>query len=346
MSDSIENKVLFSSDSHVMEPPDLWSRAVDGAPEFPAHKVGVGFQSHPGGWDPNARLTEMVADGVSAEVLYPTLGLRLFGLDDAKLQEACFRCYNDWIIEYSSVSPNRLVGIGAIPTYNIDVAIAELERCQKGGLKGGLVWQVPHPDFPFTSNHYDRFWAAAEALEMPISIHILTGHGYDKQRDLAMSVHEGLEAYRGSVNLKLGDIQNAIFDLIFTGILERHPKLKIVIVENEIGWIPWILQQWDYYAKRFGEVNPLPITMPPSHYFHRQIFATFFNDAVGARGLEAWGIDNCMWSNDFPHGNSTWPNSRQVIARDLGLLPEDSLTQIVVGNVTKLYNMEVPAAVG
>src|SRR3990170_1084003 len=138
---AVASDLIISSDSHVMEPVDLWKKSVpdnyrEAAPLFPPHQVGEGFQQHAGGWDPNARMKEMEADGLSAEVLYPTLGLDLFGLDDAGLQEACFRAYNDWLIEYCQVAPKRLLGIPSISVYNIDHAVKELEPCTKAGLKG------------------------------------------------------------------------------------------------------------------------------------------------------------------------------------------------------------------
>lgn len=344
---SITQEVIISADSHVMEPPELWVTRVpeffkDRAPRFPEHKVGEGFQKHPGGQDPIARIQEMEVDGLSAEVLYPTLGLGLFGLDDAALQEACFRVYNDWLIDYCQVAPDRLIGVPTISVYNIDHAVQELNRCKKGGLKGAIIWQAPHKDLPFYSEHYNRFWAAAQELDMPVSLHILTGHNYSKN----MESRKGVEHYRGSVNLKMMDVVNALFELIFYGVLERFPRLKIVTVENEIGWMPFYLQQWDYYYRRFRGVNPPPIDKDPSEYFIRQIYGTFFNDAVGGRNLEWWGVDNCMWSNDFPHPNSTWPNSRRVIERDLGRLSADKRTKILSTNVTRLYGLEIPQHAG
>ncbi|MCZ6906134.1 MAG: amidohydrolase family protein, partial [Deltaproteobacteria bacterium] len=334
-------EIIISADSHVMEPPDLWAKGVpasfkDKAPRFPEHKVGEGFQKHPGGQDPHCRIQEMEVDGLSAEILYPTLGLDLFGLDDPALQEACFRTYNDWLIEYCQTSPQRLIGIPAISVYNIDHAVQELERCHKAGLKGAIIWQAPHADLPFRSDHYDRFWAAAQDLDAPVSLHILTGHSYHKFKEK----RTGVEHYRGSVNLKLLDIANAVFELVFYGVLERYPRLKIVTVENEIGWMPFLFQQWDYYYRRFREVDPPPINKDPSEYFNRQIYPTFFNDSVGGHNLEWWGIDNCMWSNDYPHPNSTWPNSRKVIERDLGHLPAEKLTKLLYTNVGKLYQLE------
>src|SRR4051812_24643007 len=155
--------VIISADSHVMEPVDLWKKGVpeqhrEAAPLFPPHKLGEGFQQRAGGGDPHARIKEMEVDGVSAEVLYPTLLLSLFALNDAALQQACFRVYNDWLMEYCSVNRNRLIGIAAISIYDVDHAVKELERCRKAGLRGALIWQAPHPDLPFPSSHYEKFW--------------------------------------------------------------------------------------------------------------------------------------------------------------------------------------------
>src|SRR5512141_1408314 len=258
--------LIISSDSHVMEPVDLWKNGVsakyrDAAPLFPPHQVGEGFQQHAGGWDAKARMKEMEVDGLSAEVLYPTLGLDLFAIDDAGLQEECFRVYNDWLIDYCSTDTTRLIGIPAIPVYNIDNGIKELERCRKAGLKGAIIWQAPHKDLPFTSDHYEKFWSACEELDAPVSLHILTGHSYNKDKN-----RKGVERYRGSVNLKLMDIANALFEFIFYGVLQKNPKLKIVSVENEVGWFPFMTQQWDYYYNRFRASNPPPITRNPSEF--------------------------------------------------------------------------------
>ena len=147
-------EVLISSDSHVIEPADLLKQRVphamrDRAPLFKHQALGGGFQGHPGGADPNCRIEEMETDGLSAEVLYPTYLLDLFAMDDGQLQAACFRAYNDWLMEYCQAAPKRLFGIAAISVYDIDEAVNELARCKKAGLKGSIIWQVPHPKLPF-----------------------------------------------------------------------------------------------------------------------------------------------------------------------------------------------------
>jgi predicted TIM-barrel fold metal-dependent hydrolase len=348
----IDNEILISADSHVSEDGNLWvdrlpAKYKDAAPRFPVRdQGGTGrFEGKSGGWDPRERLKEMATDGVSAEVLYPTLGLRLFGMDDAELQEACFRVYNDWLLDYCSVALDRLLGVACISAYNIDNAVAEMERTRKAGMVSAMIWQAPHPDLPFKSEHYNKLWAASQDLDMPISLHILTGHNYSKDGLGNTGQRAGVEHYRGSVNLKTFDAINAFFDLIFYGVLERYPKLRLVNVENEVGWIPFFLQQWDYYYRRFGATNPPPITMKPSEYFFRQIYVTFFDDASGGHNFDWWGTDNCMWSNDYPHPNSTWPHSRDVIARDLGHLSADVRKKLVCDNVARLFDLKVPAGV-
>ena len=169
-----------------------------------------------------------------------------------------------------------------------------------------------------------------------MSLHILTGHSYNKDKN-----RSGVERYRGSVNLKLMDIANALFEIIFYGVLERYPQLKIVSVENEGGWMPFMSQQWDYYYRRFRGANPPPITKDPSEYLHNQVYSCFFNDSVCGHNLEWWGQDNVMWSNDFPHPNSTWPNSLKIIERDIGHLPLEIQTKVLATNVSTLYNLDL-----
>src|SRR5207244_8666367 len=140
----IAEEIIVSADSHIMEPDDLWVKNLpaslkDKYPKYPPRKA---LGEKPGGWDPRARIKEMEVDGVSAEVLYPTLGLRLFALEDAELQEACFQIANDWLIDYCKVHPDRLIGIPVLSIYNIKNAIKELERCKKEGLVASLRAQV------------------------------------------------------------------------------------------------------------------------------------------------------------------------------------------------------------
>jgi uncharacterized protein len=310
---------------------------------------GAIFRARPGGHDPHARLGEMALDSVRAEVLYPTLGLRLFALEDADLQERCFRRYNEWIARFCDVDRSRLLGVGMIPAYDIGAAVDELRFCAQRGLRGALVWQAPHPDLPFSGRHYDPLWAEAERLHMPISMHILTGYDFSRKTlDVpADRVHEiGLDLYRNAVQDKLSGIMATLFDLVFSGALERFPGLRVVLVENEVGWLPFVAEQWDYYYERFRATNPAPISRPPSSWLGGQVFVTFFRDPIAGRLFEWWGTDLCMWSNDFPHGNSTWPHSADVIRRNLGHLPAAALDALLRGTAMHVYGVSALPGVG
>jgi len=334
----IGSEIIISADSHIMEPEDLWLNALPTSlkekyPKYPPRK-SPGEKA--GGWDPKARIKEMEVDGVSAEVLYPTLGLRLFALEDAELQEACFRIANDWMIEYCKVHPERLVGIPMISLYNLQNAVKELERCKKGGLVGCLIWQVPPENLSFTSDYYDPFWKAAQDLNMPVNLHILTGFNYSRFE------RKGLDIYRATVNTKLSDAANSLFDLVFSGVLARFPKLKFVYVENEVGWIPFFAHEWDKYFVRHRPKMPLPYMKKlPGEYVAEQVYATFFSDPTGGRLMSWFGQDTFMWSNDYPHAASTWPHSRQVIAEELGHLPREVLRKVVRENVLRLYGLRL-----
>jgi predicted TIM-barrel fold metal-dependent hydrolase len=340
------SELLISSDSHVMESLDLWAERLpsslrERAPSYDHLRETNVSQAHPGGNDPRERVKEMTVDGVSGEVLYPTIAMDQFGIKDAALQEACFRVYNDWLIEYCNAGPKALYGIACISLYQIDNAIREMERAKKAGMRGVLIWQIPPAALSFASDHYERFWAAAQDLDMPVSLHILTGEPYGPGELVTRFANApGLEILREAVNTKLLYVTNALLDIVGSGVLERFPRLKIVLVENEVSWLPFVLSQWDKYSARGGRFATA-MKLLPSEYFKRQVYATFFNDAPIRTLLQDWGFDNCMWSNDFPHPNSTWPHSRDVIARDLGHLSPALRKKLVSENAVRLYNLSL-----
>ena len=345
--------LLVSSDSHVMESTTLWVGRLPenmraDAPRFVKPQV---VQGRPGGTEPAARVDEMAVDGVSAEVLYPTLGLQLFALEDLALQEACFGVYNDWVSEYCKVAPQKLVGIAALSAYQIDHAVLELERAKKQGIKGGMIWQTPPPELQFYTRHYDPLWAAAQSMQMPMSLHIVTGFDWSKAlREETRSgkpwtdedkEKTGLYGLR-YLNAKVYTAMNALHDIIFSGVFNRFPDLKLVLVENNIGWLPFMLAQWDnkFKKKMSGDLKKLP-----SEYFRDHCYATFIEDPVGGQNLAWWGVDNSMWSNDYPHNASSWPHSRRTVKEDLGHLSEATLKKVLWETACKLYDLEKPAAV-
>jgi predicted TIM-barrel fold metal-dependent hydrolase len=217
-----------------------------------------------------------------------------------------------------------------------------------------MLWQVPHPDLPFRSHHYDPIWEAAVRLGLPVSLHILSGFEYDvtkvseqKAPSSGMAADEAadfrqVDRLKRTVNLKLFAALDSTLELVVGGVFERFPALKVVIVENEIGWLPFAVTQWDYFCLKRNtsggaEQAASGLTKLPSAYVGQNIYATFFRDVLSANIFDSWGSDTFMWSNDFPHNNSTWPESRQFIEQQLAGVGDDVLMKVLRTNAERLY---------
>ena len=366
---------LVSSDSHVNEPPDLWVQRLDkkyrdraphlingyeGRPgqfwvvegHMPAavsQGLGAGLKpeelpeffgegggydrARPGGWDPAERLKDMEEDGVEADVIYCSLSFRIFWLQDAALQRACFEVYNNWLAEYCSYAPRILAGQALISLYDIDLAVKDLRRCAKLGLKGAMIWASPPEDRFYNSPTYDPFWAEAQELNMPITLHSVTGMGPESQRPMG-------DRYVRSIALH-HEVQRSIVTLIFSGVMERFPRLKFVSGENEAGWIPFFLMRLDQIQEEYRYLYPTSLTMKASEYFQRQMYATIIDDPVAVGARHQIGVDNIMWSSDYPHTVSSWPNSWQVVERDFQGVSEDERRKMLRDNVISLYGMDL-----
>jgi predicted TIM-barrel fold metal-dependent hydrolase len=361
---------ILSADSHVIEPADVWTARIDkrfldraprvikhagsregdffvaeGLRPFPvagfavagvdpkdfAEKMAGGYPGvRPSAWDPDLRIKDQERDGVSGEVLYPSLGMRLFQMEDGELRAACFRAYNDWLAEYCAHSPGRLAGVAMVSLDDPLEGVEELKRAASKGLRGAMIWGAAPAERPYSDPSYDPFWAAAHDLGTPISLHILTERrgGSDFQ-----SVMKGYPALHHAVERSLAEI-------IFAGVLERFPNLKLVSVENDIGWIPHFLQRLDHSFEKYRYLEKQTIANPPSYYFRRQVAATFQDDRVGVVMRHFIGVKNLMWGSDFPHSDSTWPNSLEVIARDFEGVPDDERRQMTSDNVAALYGFD------
>jgi predicted TIM-barrel fold metal-dependent hydrolase len=292
-----------------------------------------------GGWKPADRIKDMDIDGVEAEVIYTTLGFRQFWMKDAALQRACFRAYNEWLADYCSYAPKRLVGVALISLYDIEDAVKELRRCQRMGLKGAMIWASPPEDRSYGDSLYDPFWAAAQELGVPVSLHSVTGMGPESQGMRAMG-REVKPVDRYVRRVALGDeVKRSLTVFVFSGVLERFPRLKLVSAENEVSWLPFVLQRWDQAFDDFRYMAPVPLKAKPSDYFHRQIYATFIDDPIGVKNRHQIGIENMMWSSDYPHTASSWPHSREIVGRDFAGVPEDEKWTIVRKNAIRLYNL-------
>jgi len=367
---------LISADSHFVEPPRMWAERMDrrfsdraphaekleGKPgEFlvcediaPAPLAGFfsagvppkemaefmkrGFDEAPKGvHDPAERLKDQDRDGVDAEVIYTSMGMPLFGLEDAEFRAACFRAFNDWATDYCAYSLKRLIPLGLITLEDIPAAVAELERIKRRGMAGAMIWGEAPPDRPYSHRDYDPFWAAAQEIEMPISLHILTGaKGTAGHASKVLNPNmKGLEFITGVISM-IHPIERSLTALIFGGVFERFPRLKIVSAENDVAWIPFFMYRVDKYGARG---NNSKLSLKPSEYIKRQVYATFINDPVFMNLLDWYPADNIMWSSDYPHGQATFPHSQEYVAEHLSKVAEPDRRKIVRDTAAKLYNM-------
>jgi predicted TIM-barrel fold metal-dependent hydrolase len=299
--------------------------------------------ARPSGWDPVERLKDQDIDGVHAEVLYTTLGMTLFGLHDADLQRACFKAYNDWLSEFCSHNPNRLIGAALISLEDVGEASKELQRVAKNGLKGAMIWGAPPRERPYTSREYDPFWATAQDLQTPLSLHVITGKKPPKSEEERKKVRmapRDPSFVRGYMSL-IHEVQRSLTDIIFGGVMMRFPRIKFVSAENDTGWIPHYMYRLDHAYEKFGVLMSEPIDMKPSEYVRRNLWATFQDDPIGPMLFRYFGEDNFMWASDFPHTDSTWPNSLKVIEQDFEGVPASVKQKIICDNAAKLYHIDL-----
>src|SRR5262252_478863 len=369
--------LVLSSDSHVFEPPGLWQTRIDAVFRDRAPRIeridggdyivveadqilsGIGLISNAGarfdapetisgqarfedvqrgGYDPEQHLKDMALDGVAGEVLYPSQGLFYFRVTDTPLLSAIFRAYNGWLAEFCRTDPRRLKGIAMINLDDVQDGIRELERAARLGLSGAMITEHPLEHRRYDQPEYEPFWAAATALDMPLSLHTATrrqgkirGAGEKTLRDASS---RSTKAFYPALSM---------CDMIFSGVFERYPRLTVAIVEFELSWAPHILTSMDYtYRERHGEaIYRFQDGMKPSDFFHRNVVLSFQEDAVGIRLRDVIGVDNMMWGSDYPHSESTFPQSRKILAEILAGVPEAEQAKIVGGNTARVYGFDV-----
>jgi predicted TIM-barrel fold metal-dependent hydrolase len=363
---------LISADSHFVEPPTMWAERIDkkfrdraphtvkdlngrGGEWFVCENItpmtvagffgaGVpsaelvehnkrGFDAAPKSvWDPAFRVADQDRDGVQAEVIYTSMGMPLFGLDDAELRASCFRAFNDWASEYCSYDLKRLIPLGLITLEDIPGAVAELQRIAKKGVKGAMIWAEPPSERPYSDPGYEPFWAAAADLNMPLSLHILTARG-------------GTGANPSGKNFLLSlanlhhQIERSLSVLVYGGVLEKFPNLKIVSAENDVGWMAYFMYRLDTIQNRLGAMGGMKLQLRASEYIKRQVYATFISDPVFVDSLERYGPDNIMWSSDYPHTAATFPRSQQIVEKRFGTLPDEQRRKIVHDTAARVYGL-------
>ena len=350
---------IISSDSHVRitheavkahMPRDLhagYDAAVDkiggggvaqrpGQNEIPDWLEGVNHAiGRPGNHDPVERLADMDLDGVDVEVLYCEFSaFRYLYLIGDRWPEAT-RAFNDTLLAFASTDPKRLVASYQIPLHDLDVAVTEVQRI---AASGGKSLQLPvHPvDLGLPDYHdrvYDQLWAAIQDVDLPACFHIGLAPikvYEDPQPQFSHGVVQPLAAFWTSVQYG---------NFVLSGIFERFPRLRTVFVEPGVGWVPWWVFNADEMVQHRGYRFDA-ITELPSFYFHRNVSLTFIYEPFAVQRLRHdIGVENMLWSTDYPHPACSWPESRALIEEQFQGVPDDERRLILSGNAERVWKL-------
>jgi predicted TIM-barrel fold metal-dependent hydrolase len=293
----------------------------------------------PGESDAVERLKDMDIDGVEAEILYVGAGGASFMALSPEERVEANRAVNTASIEWASVDPKRLMPVYILPINDIKASVREVERVVAEHGKAVQVPLIPREQGapPYWDEYYNPLWEILSDTGVPISQHV-GGSSYL----MGGVLPEDPTPYKGIFqSLPPIFMAECVADWTVSGVLEKWPQLKVVLVEAGIGWIPYFLERLDTMVSNHGW-NTFPtnaISEKPSFYWKRNMAATFEQDLAGIRLLDLIGVENLMWATDYPHPDSTWPRSREVLENHFKNVSRDDVELIASGNVTRLYNL-------
>ncbi len=294
--------------------------------------------AHPGGSDPSARLVDMDAEGIDQAVLFPSVGLYFWALDDPEAALPIARAYNDWLASYCAAAPTRLFGAAMLPMQDPLAAAAELRRaCHELGFVAAFVRPNPCRGRSLSDRAYEPVWEAAEESAMTIAVHegssvIVPTLGSDRPFN-PLVLHAVSHTFEEML---------ACAQLIAFGVLERHPQLRVVFLESSGGWVPFWLERLDEQAESFGGFCP-ELRMAPSEYFARQCWISYEIDEHTLPALAPFiGEDRIVWGSDYPHHDATFPGAVETLRRTMVTMPSEAQVKILGANAAGLYGLPQP----
>jgi predicted TIM-barrel fold metal-dependent hydrolase len=295
-------------------------------------------------WSPERYVADNLADGVGASVLYPTQQMQHYAVRNSALVAATCRVYNDWLAEFCSASPQRLVGVAALLPDDAVEAARELERAADRGLRGAMVpVALPRGD-TYADPRFEPLWLAAEATGLPISLHIGTYRANPRREKRVVLAGEQTDTPRPvQSEFATADlyVRSAFADLVYSGVLERHPGLQLVSAEHEIGWLPHFVERLDYtYTQRATRGYRFRDGAVPSDFVRRQLSVQFCEDPFASHAIAAVGPERALWGGDYPHSEGTFPRSRATVARLLASCSPSAREAVVSANAAQLYGID------
>jgi predicted TIM-barrel fold metal-dependent hydrolase len=367
---------VISVDDHIVEPPHTWahripSRFADKAPQvvrmgdgtdawayqgqlYPVPFLGgasgrdvkswqdtaTRFEDmRPGCYDPQERLTDMDLDGVWAQLCFPSFpryaGHRFLEGSDRAVALACVKAYNDFVLdEWCATAPDRYIPLSIMPLWDLELCVAEVNRVATAGTKAIAFSENPTVlGLPsIHSGHWDRVFAAIADADLAVCIHIgSSSRMLTSSDDAPQIVTVAVDACNSLI---------ALMDMLFSGVLQRNPTLRIAYSEGGAGWIPYALERADYTWESRRYYSGVDIKSRPSELFQSRIGACFIKDDFAIDNRDIIGLDTLMWESDYPHADSVWPHSRKYLAESLVNVPDADATAIASDNARRFFRFE------
>jgi predicted TIM-barrel fold metal-dependent hydrolase len=300
-------------------------------------------EMRPGCYEQKARLDDMDVNWVEASLSFPTFprfcGQTFLEAKDRDLARLCVRAYNDWMVEeWSAGTDGRLIPLCIVPLWDAEEAAEEVRRNAARGVHAVCFSEIPYhlglPSVHDKDRFWDPFFAACEETETAVCMHIGSS---SKMPATSPDAPASVQA-----TLSFNNAMGSLSDFLFSGVLVRYPRLKLAYSEGQIGWLPYILERADdVWNQHRGWAFPRDqVPDPPSTYYRRQVYGCFFRDQHGIESLDTIGVDNVTFETDYPHSDSTWPDTKQVAEEMFAGLDEDTIYKIVRGNAIRLLSLD------
>lgn len=345
-----DNKHIWVYDGDVY--PTVGLNAVVGKPPEEWGLDPVRYEDMiPGCYDPAARIKDMDLDGIQAAMLFPSFpgfgGGIFFRAKDKELALAGVKAWNDYYSEeWCKPYPDRFIPLCIVPFWDIEETVKEVHRCAAMGAR-----TISFPDSPvpmglpsFHNAHWEPLWNACEETGMVISLHFgsssyVPGFSYSAMQAVPGQMSMPDAPFAVAITLFSTNLMWSTVDLLFSGVLQRHPKLRFSLAEGGIGWIPYILERSDFVWERHRHyMKNIDFHTRPSDLFREHIWGCFIDDVFGVQNLDLIGHNKAMLEIDYPHSDSLWPNSRKRAAEVLEDLPDDVVTKVTETNARELFN--------
>ena len=293
--------------------------------------------------DPTLRQQDMNLDGIDAEVVYGLAAETMMRLEDPAAATEMCRIYNDWLADFCRGSNGRLFGLACVYYADIAASVKEVYRIAEQRRAGivGINLAMSRETRPLWHESWEPMWKAICDVGLPLHVHCFRSLPLTLEEIDVTGQAKRAAFFTSVTGFQMASLVHPLAAMIGSGVLERYPKLQLVLGESGLGWIPYVLERMDHEFK--GRFQDLELKLKPSEYWRRQCKAVFQNDRVGVKLIDELGAETLMWGSDYPHSDGTWPESTKVLNTLLANTPRDVVHKITCENAARLYGIEAPS---